>query len=47
MNLKALDDLIKRYEEEWDRYGMGSATSYSSVVSDLKKLREKLKQQQS
>ena len=43
--MTAVEKLIAKYKKQWDKYGMGSVISYSQVVSDLEKLKEKEKEQ--
>lgn len=38
MNIE-LNKLIEKYQKQWDKNGMGSGISYSSLISDLEKLR--------
>jgi hypothetical protein len=38
MNIE-LNKLIGKYQKQWDKNGMGSGISYSSLISDLEKLR--------
>lgn len=40
-----MEELIEKYKEEWEKYGMGSGISYSKVIADLKAL-QKAKEQQ-
>ena len=35
-----LELLISKYQKQWERNGMGSGISYSSLLSDLHKLKE-------
>ncbi len=43
--MTSVEKLIAKYKKQWDKYGMGSVISYSQVVSDLIKIREKEKAQ--
>lgn len=45
MEESAVDKLISKYNKQWNKYGMGSVISYSQVISDLEKLKEKEKEQ--
>lgn len=38
-----LNELIEKYEKQWNKNGMGSGISFSVVISDLKKIIEKNK----
>ena len=37
-----IEQLIKKYKKEWDKYGMGSSISYSQVVSELEQIQEEI-----
>lgn len=45
--MKAVEKLIEKYNKQWNKYGMGSAISYSQVIANLEKLKEEIKQEQS
>ena len=36
----AVEQLIAKYNKQWNKYGMGSVVAYSKVVADLEKLKE-------
>lgn len=40
-----VEKLIEKYNNLWEYYGMGSAISFSKVVADLEKIKEKEKEQ--
>jgi hypothetical protein len=41
----AVEQLIAKYNKQWNKYGMGSVVAYSQVVADLEKLKEMEKEQ--
>lgn len=41
----AVEELIAKYNKQWNKYGMGSVIAYSQVVADLEKLKEMEKEQ--
>ena len=41
----AVEQLIAKYNKQWNKYGMGSVVAYSKVVADLEKLKEMEKEQ--
>jgi hypothetical protein len=47
MKKQTLEELIAKYNKQWNKYGMGSVISYSQVVAELEKVKEEMKQEQS
>lgn len=45
MEQTAVEKLIEKYNNLWEYHGMGSAISFSKVVSDLEKLKKKEEEQ--
>ena len=43
--MSEVEKLIEKYNNLWEYHGMGSAISFSKVVSDLEKIKEKEKEQ--
>ena len=36
---EVLEDLISKYQKQWDKNGMGSGISYSRLISDLEEIK--------